>query len=122
MTKTEFKTSLLTLSNLKFNPKEKQLSSALIEALNLDESELAPFLERLFFSLISSYTFLNFKDFIKVLNDELLSFIDAKVAKTKIKNYDNTLFLQEEELLRKYYKIKYFKGLNANLQGEKTTC
>lgn len=122
MTKTEFKTSLLTLNNLKFNPKEKQLSSALIEALNLDESELAPFLERLFFSLISSYTFLNFKDFIKVLNDELLSFIDEKVSKTKIKNYDNTLFLQEEELLRKYYKIKYFKGLNANLQGEKTTC
>lgn len=113
MTKLEFKTSFFTLNALKMNAKEKESINQLIESLDFGDfnNELNIFLENLFFDLVKRYNFINFKEFLECFNENVENLIIEKAKHTKIKNFTHELFLQEQEILQKYYRVKFYKNL-----------
>ena len=111
----EFKANVLKLNSLRFIAKEKELFSVLVDSLKLDDKE--EFLSDLFFDLVSKFTYLNFKDFLQSFSENIEKYVNTKAFKTKVKNYDEKLFLSENELLKKYYRTKIYKSLPKWFQG-----
>ncbi|TQR31807.1 hypothetical protein DMB92_05310 [Campylobacter sp. MIT 99-7217] len=115
MTSLEFKLNVLKLHSLRFSTKEKEAFSELVDHLELENKE--DFFEDMFYELIQNYNYLNFKDFLECFRKNLNDYIKDLVAKSKIKNFNHKLFLQEEELLSKYFKVKIYKNLPKWFQG-----
>ncbi|MFQ6341381.1 hypothetical protein [Campylobacter sp. VTCC 70190] len=108
MKKAEFKQAFLTKDGLKFTNSEKRLFLELTDSLeNLGES----FLQELFLNCVSKYKFIYFKEFLELCVKTIENHIDKKIQETKIIGFDDKSFLQEKELLARYYKIKIFKIL-----------
>ena len=112
MTKEDFKANLLTLEGLRLSAKEKQI---IVELLNALDKELFSenFFDQLFFALVSSNKSFYLKDFLASFKECLNALIEQLSSKARIKNFNSKLFLQEQELLKRFYKQKLYKSLPA---------
>lgn len=108
MTKSDFKAAVLASEFCKFSKDEKRHFLELLESF---EPLFEDFFENVFFALILNHRFFYLKELIELFKQEIEKDLEKLAKQTRIKNFNQKLFLSESELIKRFFRKKLYEKL-----------